>query len=642
MGNYSELKDLINNPTSHGLPAWDNGDNRIEGETMKSYLLALVNSLSSGGYLFAGVAKLTPTQTDPGTPDQNVFYIAAEPGTYTNFPISGGYLQVAENEVAIFKYNGQWSKETTGAATSESLRYNIDITSNFALLEDKIALGGVGSSAYFYPAVGICNVTTINKNDVSINDNKLFVVGSFPSVSRHLEFVDANNVVTRLITLSVGGPQTVKIDFESGETSVYVNAEDGLKVYTQKNIKDVITEHGEELDALGNSIKDKIPYFFAENIDWSLLTYRAGYINASGQYVSLASTSAYKVIELPVLAGDFIMIRSLRGTAIPALIWKSDGDDGYIKVVDDLIVGDIISTLGKMCISLVKATENTTFYISGNIGYAFEILKYAPNNTNDASSYKKIDEMGKVIEQIETFIGMGSGLEISYIAFGDSITYGVGATDFFGYPNKLNQHFGFASFSNRGISATSFCKQDNENGIIYTKTHELSNFAGLITVAGGTNDFGNLHSPLGSFDDIKDVPFSSLTPPSTIYSANYTFAEAFRYTIEDLQRNNPNAKIVVLIPTNRSNGTTNYGYGDLDAYREMEIKICKLLGVEYVDMSQCGIPSYNSSVYFRLNGGSPDGLHPNDFGYDLMTSFLIPRVNGYLQELNYRNSQISN
>ena len=121
MGNYSELKDIINNPTSHGLPRWDNGDNRIEGETMKSYLLALVNSLSSGGYLFAGVAKLTPTQTDPGTPDQNVFYIAAEPGSYTNFPISGGYLQVADGEVAIFKFNGQWSKETTGAATASQV-----------------------------------------------------------------------------------------------------------------------------------------------------------------------------------------------------------------------------------------------------------------------------------------------------------------------------------------------------------------------------------------------------------------------------------------------------------------------------------------------------------------------------------------
>ena len=69
------------------------------------------------GYQYMGVAKLTPAETDPGTPTQKVFYLASEPGTYTNFD----NLVVADGEVAVLKYNGSWSKDTTGAATAASV-----------------------------------------------------------------------------------------------------------------------------------------------------------------------------------------------------------------------------------------------------------------------------------------------------------------------------------------------------------------------------------------------------------------------------------------------------------------------------------------------------------------------------------------
>ena len=53
----------------------------------------------SNGYLFMGMAV---PATNPGTPDQNVFYVASTAGTYTNF----GGLAVADGEVAILRYNG--------------------------------------------------------------------------------------------------------------------------------------------------------------------------------------------------------------------------------------------------------------------------------------------------------------------------------------------------------------------------------------------------------------------------------------------------------------------------------------------------------------------------------------------------------
>jgi len=107
MANYSTLKATIAQYIK------ENHVNDISGNLLQQQLLAMVNSLGAG-YQFAGVAT---QDTNPGTPDQNVFYLASEAGTYYNF--SG--IVVAENEVAILKWNGAWSKDSTGAATQESV-----------------------------------------------------------------------------------------------------------------------------------------------------------------------------------------------------------------------------------------------------------------------------------------------------------------------------------------------------------------------------------------------------------------------------------------------------------------------------------------------------------------------------------------
>ena len=86
----------------------------IDGDGLQQSLLAMINSLGAG-YQYAGVAVLTPTPTNPGTPDQNVFYIAAESGTYANF--SG--IVIGENELAILKWNGAWNKQVTGGASAD-------------------------------------------------------------------------------------------------------------------------------------------------------------------------------------------------------------------------------------------------------------------------------------------------------------------------------------------------------------------------------------------------------------------------------------------------------------------------------------------------------------------------------------------
>lgn len=112
MANYSTIKSAILAVIKQ------NGNNEITGPVLQQTLLSLINDTVSVGYLYKGVAVLTPTATNPGTPDQKVFYIAYQPGIYGNF----GGLAVESGEVAILKGTGSsWSKDSTGAASAASI-----------------------------------------------------------------------------------------------------------------------------------------------------------------------------------------------------------------------------------------------------------------------------------------------------------------------------------------------------------------------------------------------------------------------------------------------------------------------------------------------------------------------------------------
>lgn len=97
MANYASLKAAIQQVIK------TNGNEEITGALLQQSLLAMINSLGSE-YQFCGIA--TP-ETDPGTPDYNVAYIAGY-GTYPNF----NNTTVPINKIAVFKYNGSWTVET--------------------------------------------------------------------------------------------------------------------------------------------------------------------------------------------------------------------------------------------------------------------------------------------------------------------------------------------------------------------------------------------------------------------------------------------------------------------------------------------------------------------------------------------------
>ena len=121
MGNYEQLKQAVSNVIK------TNGNQEITGVILQSSLLSIISIIGNNS-TFAGIA--TPT-TNPGTPDQNVFYIAYESGIYTNF----GGIEL-ESEVAILlNSTDEWNKLTTGICSNENVfnrkRYIFSPKQNF-------------------------------------------------------------------------------------------------------------------------------------------------------------------------------------------------------------------------------------------------------------------------------------------------------------------------------------------------------------------------------------------------------------------------------------------------------------------------------------------------------------------------------
>lgn len=109
MGNYEQLKQAVADVIK------TNGNQEITGAIMQNALLSIISTVGSNA-TFAGIA--TPT-TNPGTPDQNVFYLASEPGIYTNF----GGIELIDQVIVLINKSGNWVKKDSGIATNaESLK----------------------------------------------------------------------------------------------------------------------------------------------------------------------------------------------------------------------------------------------------------------------------------------------------------------------------------------------------------------------------------------------------------------------------------------------------------------------------------------------------------------------------------------
>jgi len=116
--------------------------------------------------------------------------------------------------------------------------------------------------------------------------------------------------------------------------------------------------------------------------------------------------------------------------------------------------------------------------------------------------------------------------------------------------------------------------------------------------------------PLGDLSTVLGKSYASL-------DKSLSFTEAFRFNIEYLKVNFPNAKIIVISPLKTTSAWTIESA--LQKYIDAEIAICNYLSVPFIDAN-------NLSGIYPNGTFTPDGLHPNDAGYALLADCVLKGI----------------
>lgn len=272
--NYENLKALVN------AKVYENTEQEITGEGLNEVLQSIVASLEKG-YQFIGIA--TPS-TNPGTPDQNVFYIASEIGTYSNF----GGLAVSNGEIAIFKYNGTWAKDVTGCATTLSVEE----------LHDEI-YGGTHS---FTKNIAVtAKYARVQLDEPLVAGMVITGYQATPNMSVWL-----GDTAARLNLSTAVFPLTLERDYSAifGEYNgaVVLSGNDGSGLPDTDGILPKVTTQGTQIDSILEHISKAVNYTVFESIllkSWNLNgTIRVGdsYSDYSEKVYKLSAGKTYRFV----------------------------------------------------------------------------------------------------------------------------------------------------------------------------------------------------------------------------------------------------------------------------------------------------------------------------------------------------------
>ena len=159
MGNYEQLKKAVSDVIK------TNGNQEITGEIMQNTLLSIISTFGNDA-TFAGIAV---PETNPGMPDQNVFYIASQPGNYSNF----GSIKLVDQVLILTNKNGYWAKFDAGITTAAKVT-ELEERSNANSAYIKLTLKFIGVDMPYMIEVGRKYKLTYNGDISNYMSNNIY------------------------------------------------------------------------------------------------------------------------------------------------------------------------------------------------------------------------------------------------------------------------------------------------------------------------------------------------------------------------------------------------------------------------------------------------------------------------------------
>ena len=196
---------------------------------------------------------------------------------------------------------------------------------------------------------------------------------------------------------------------------------------------------------------------------------------------------------------------------------------------------------------------------------------------------------------------------------GDSITEGCGASDVEKtcFVSLFKEAYPNATITNYGIGGTRIARQnkpsDNPRQDLdfNVRALEMAEGADLVVVFGGTNDFGHGDAPFGEWGDKDET----------------TFCGAVYALYEKLLCRYPLGRVLVLTPLHRmSEAILNQHGRVLKDYGDIIRKTAELFSFPVLDLyAVSGLNPLMGKVKETM---MPDGLHPNDRGYQRLFEII--------------------
>lgn len=378
MANYATLKAAIQNVVK------TNGNNEITGALLQQTLFAMVNSLGAD-YQFIGVALPT---TNPGTPDQNVFYISGC-GTFPNF----NGATIPDGHIGIFKYNGQWVVDSVviGYARTETLSNWINGSLNL-------------SGAYISDSTRIIGTVDVSKISGATLE---LVVGNGYNVSVRMLRIENFENPTEItgaigdnIIFQTGWVSSGVYEIPNGVISLIIIARktDNTSIVPTDASNIDITIVGTEsltnkFDSLRNDIGElspiKTPYGFDNWINGGLTSGNIiGYQANPTRLIATCSVTENDVFEYACVSGFSVAIRFLTQER-----FENPNQIANINVNTDVLIRVGWVTNGKLTVPVGAKSSIVLLRKDDN-------SNITPQESINASFYK-VEELN-VVEQLDS------------------------------------------------------------------------------------------------------------------------------------------------------------------------------------------------------------------------------------------------
>lgn len=262
MGDYEQLKQAVADVIK------TNGNQEITGAIMQDTLLSIISTVGSNA-TFAGIA--TPT-TNPGTPDQNVFYIASEPGIYANF----GNVKLIDQVLIFSNNNGTWYKSEVNIPNDYLLnRFEVNTFTNNLTINSfikEIYLSGngfdknnkyaIGSIVRGYDGIGwaisIKNIDTgLSTGWIIISDSEELtgyvkaikggytlelLINNWDKIEKQIVFTEEDGKLYN--ALNIDFSPTIKLINYENETTIQIS---DIKGYSEEN-REVLSKQSNLFD----------------------------------------------------------------------------------------------------------------------------------------------------------------------------------------------------------------------------------------------------------------------------------------------------------------------------------------------------------------------------------------------------------